>query len=339
MRVLVAGCGGASLGTEIIKSLNLAGKYKIYACDISEYAYGLYMNECENTFRIPSDEEQYLKSILRICRDNKIKIIIPGGEKPAEILRKSNSLFLSEKITVVLNNIEVCEICSDKKRTFDVLRKLNIAIPATYDKNSKQVKYPCIIKPAKDSGGSNFVFIAENETEKNLYVEYLDKNKKQPIIQEYISIEGGEYTVGVLSLLSGEIYGSICLKRVFYNKLSIMQQNEFGIISSGYTQGNIVINEKITKTAENIARQIGSTGPLNIQGRIKNGEFVPFEINPRFSASTYLRALAGFNEIDIYIRNIYGETNFEKKTIKEGYCGRSFTECFIEKENMHDSLD
>ncbi len=42
IRVMIAGIGGASLGTEIYKSLYLAGNYEIFGCDVSATAYGLY---------------------------------------------------------------------------------------------------------------------------------------------------------------------------------------------------------------------------------------------------------------------------------------------------------
>ena len=45
VRVMIAGIGGASLGTEIRKSLTLAGGYEIYGCDVSKTAYGLYEDE------------------------------------------------------------------------------------------------------------------------------------------------------------------------------------------------------------------------------------------------------------------------------------------------------
>ena len=60
--VLIAGIGGASLGTEILKSLILAGDYNIYGCDISEYAYGHYQPGFVKTFLV--DRENYIKLIL-----------------------------------------------------------------------------------------------------------------------------------------------------------------------------------------------------------------------------------------------------------------------------------
>jgi carbamoyl-phosphate synthase large subunit len=53
-----------------------------------------------------------------------------------------------------------------------------------------------------------------------------------------------------------------------------------------------------------IAEKLGSTGPLNFQGRMHNGKFYIFEINPRFSGTSFMRAMSGFNEADLWIKNL-----------------------------------
>ena len=77
---------------------------------------------------------------------------------------------------------------------------------------------------------------------------------------------------------------------------------------------------------------INSRGPINIQARVRNGQLIPFEINPRFSASTYLRTRAGFTEVDVFLRSvIHGETP-EKSAVVPGYYLRSLCETFVPKD-------
>ena len=72
-------------------------------------------------------------------------------------------------------------------------------------------------------------------------------------------------------------------------------------LSSGISQGAIVHFPELSREAETIATALGSNGPLNIQGRWDGVHFLPFEINPRFSGTTPIRAMAGFNEPEILI--------------------------------------
>jgi carbamoyl-phosphate synthase large subunit len=327
-KILVCGIAGASLGSEIIKSLIYADHYEVYGCDISPLAYGHWMNGVVKTFVVSHDN--YVNSILQFAVENDIKIIIPGGDAPAVLLSEAQAAINDNNITLVSNNQTVVSICSDKKKCNDALQIMKFATPKTFDaERIDEVDFePCIVKPAVDSGGSVFVFLVKNKQDAKIYCNYLKENGKSPIIQEYIPLDEGEFTIGVLSLQNGEIYSSIAIKRVFYNKLSVSMKSDLGLISSGYSQGFVDDFIDIRHQAENIAKSLGSTGPLNIQARVRNGVIIPFEINPRFSASTYLRTLAGFNEVDIYIRSILGKAIEFKPEIRNGCYLRSFTETY-----------
>ncbi|QJD85218.1 ATP-grasp domain-containing protein [Cohnella herbarum] len=342
IKVLVAGIGGASLGTEIIKTLICANSYKIYGCDISPYAFGHYVSDMEKTILIQSNN--YVQSVISICNEEGIKYVIPGGEQPLMLLNLNRNLLELNGIILVANSPEIIGMCSDKRKTFQVLSELGVEVPWTVGVTDiKQVKdliYPCIIKPSKGSGGSSDVYLASNKEEATLYINYLMINKKEIIVQEYVTHADGEFTVGVLSLSNGELVGSIGLKRLLNSKLSVLFNSEAGIISSGYTQGLIDDFPDIRSTAEKISKLINSRGPINIQGRIKKGKFVPFEINPRFSASTHLRTMAGFNEIDVLLKYMeFGQVSMPKQ-IKYGYYLRSFNEAFVAKGDIiSDQMD
>lgn len=107
-----------------------------------------------------------------------------------------------------------------------------------------------------------------------------------------------------------------------------------GLISSGFSQGLIDEFPEIREQAERIAIVLGSVGPINVQGRMRNGVLLPFEINPRFSASTYLRTLAGFNEIDVYLRALLNAEAPAPVQISPGYYLRSLSEVRVEKKEV-----
>jgi len=200
-------------------------------------------------------------------------------------------------------------VAGDKAVCFERLAALGIAIPETraiaHVDDIHGLPMPSIIKPSIASGGSSFVFFARTHEEASLYATYLLRNNLAPLAQAYIPEKNGEFTVGVLSSPNGITEGVIALRRSFNAKLSVMTRGTDFLISSGYTQGRIEAFPEVCATARKIAEGIGSRGPLNVQGRVDaDGQFVPFEINPRFSASTYLRTLAGFNEVDHFIRTL-----------------------------------
>lgn len=336
IRVMIAGVGGASLGTEIFKSLRLAGGYEIYGCDVSAIAYGLYEPGFAKTYRV--DRGNYVGSVLEACADSGTCCLIPGGEQPMSLLAEANDKLAKAGIRLLANAPEVIATFTDKAATFKRLAEHGISIPRTIVVNDVTdldfVGFPCIIKPTTGSGGSAAVFFAVGADEAMIYAEFIRRMGSFPIAQEYVDDREGEFTIGVLSLPNGHIAGSIALRRVLDAKLSVAYRGRGGIVSSGYSQGYIDEFPHLCRQAERIAAIIGSRGPINIQGRVRNGVLLPFEINPRFSASTYLRALAGFNEIDMLIRYVIKDEPPTRVVIKPGWYLRSLTENFVPKENV-----
>lgn len=334
--ILIAGIAGASLGTEIAKSLRLAGGYKILGCDISPFAFGHYSDLFDNTAVISS--ERYIEDLLAFCLVEKIAVIVPGANETLDIIVQSSSQFENRGIKIAANSLKVVSALSNKHLCFQELDRLGIEIPETKlvsDASSvSHLKYPCVIKPATGSGGSAYVFFARNADEASIYANYLVRNGRSPIAQTYIDHRSGEFTVGVLSAGDGSVVGAIAMKRMFASKLSVQMRSEEFLISSGYSQGYFDAYEGVCATAKQIADLVGSVGPLNIQGRINDvGNFIPFEINPRFSATTYLRALAGFNEIDYFIRALL-RLPLPTLTVRSGWCFRSLTETTVVSDGI-----
>jgi carbamoyl-phosphate synthase large subunit len=191
------------------------------------------------------------------------------------------------------------------------------------------VPHPCIVKPATGSGGSRLVFLATSAAESEAYVGLLTALGQTALVQEYVPLDEGEFTIGVLSLADGSVFGSVAMQRLFHAKLSVLFETAAGLVSSGYSQGLIDEFADLRAEAEQIAAALGSVGPLNIQARRRGGRLIPFEINPRFSASTYLRALAGFNEVDICLRHRLGGERPPVPAIRPGYYLRSLEQTFV----------
>ncbi len=81
-------------------------------------------------------------------------------------------------------------------------------------------------------------------------------------------------------------------------------------ISTGYSQGFIVNNRRVAGLCEQLAITLGSRGPLNVQLRLDGDRIVVFEVHPRFSGTTPIRADAGFNEPDVLLRNFLDGESF-----------------------------
>lgn len=349
IRVLLTGVGGGSIGGQICKALRQGRhRYMIVATNTDKIPLSASYADVSELVPLAYADE-YLDIILEILQRYDIQFLIPGSEPELVKLSQNRDKFEQSGVHLLTNSIEVISICLDKKLTFEHLEANGFQTPKTIEVTQVsegekvETDFPVIIKPAKGGSGSAATFLAQSSTELRFFVNYLLKFGYRVLVQEYIGTVDQEYTIGVLSLPNQELVGSIIMRRNIVqgmsNRLSLPNQTERSelgsilAISTGISQGSIVECPPIKSTAEAIARSLGSVGPLNIQGRWNGVQFVPFEINPRFSGTAPMRALAGFNEPEELI-NYYLNPDYTlvKPEIRYGEFTRGLVEFFAPYE-------
>lgn len=316
--ILITGTGGCGVGEGLYKSLESIEEYNIFACNSSDNSLFLF-NKPKNSFIVPvASAANFCETVISICKENDIKIVIPGSEPELLVFVNNRKLFYDQNIVILANTNEVINTFDNKWETFVKLSSLGVKTPDStlvledyefFERN----QFPLLVKPIIGNASKN-VFIVKNQTELDCICKYLSIKNIFFIIQEYIGSTDEEYTISVLSDFSGNYIGSMVLKR---------------ILSSGFSQF-IQCEEynELNLAAQNIALKINSRGPLNIQCRLKNDELYVFEINPRFSGTTPFRTLLGFNEANTLLKKVIeGIDIFDKSNIKYGSFGvRGFKE-------------
>jgi carbamoyl-phosphate synthase large subunit len=339
--VLVTGVGGAAVGNQVLKALRLAErKYRFVAADANQQ--NLKLARAGTGYVVPpASDPHYFDTILEICNKERVQIVVPGSEPESKLLIRFREKLRRSGILLLTNDARVIDLCMDKMATYQFLTDHGFPAPRSVLVESEAdlrvpAGYPLIVKPARDSGGSKNVFIAQKEDELLFFARYLLRYTHAVLIQEYVGTPEEEYTVGVLSGFDGELLGSVALRRFLCDALStrlaapnFTGRSDLGdelVVSSGFSHGTIQDFGEIRRKCEEIAVALGSRGPLNIQCRVANGVLFPFELNPRFSGSTSLRALTGFNEPDLLIRRELRGEKCPRPRFKEGVILRSLKE-------------
>jgi carbamoyl-phosphate synthase large subunit len=321
--VLLTGIGGGGHGEQILKALRLGReRYRILGTDIDQV--------CANRGLVdsfqkvpPVTDPGYLDVVLELAKRHGAVAIFHGSEAEMMVFGRNRNAIESEGYYLPVNPLEVLETCRDKARTSVFLRGMGFATPL-----SREISYmgdledfdlfPAIVKPSIGGGSAN-VFIAQSPGELRAFASYLLTLVPRFVVQEYIGTPDAEFTVGVLHAQDGTYLNSIAVKRIIGNALSVRSSapNRTGradlgerlVVSSGVSQGVVGRWPEVTRQCEAIAKALGPTAPINIQCRLVDGRVIPFEINPRFSGTTSLRAMAGYNEPDVLIRrDVLGET-------------------------------
>jgi carbamoyl-phosphate synthase large subunit len=321
INILVTAIGSGGLGEQTLKALELAthSNYNLFGTEVTE--------KCKNSELVTefmvlpyASDNSYLSHLIELCLRYNIDVLIPGSEIELSLISRNRVLFNEIGVFLAINSYSVIDTCMDKLATNSLLKKLGFSVPryetvSTYEHIETIDFYPVVVKPQFGGKGSSDVYIAQSITELKGLAMYLDltKHDRNFLIQEYIGTPADEYTVGILHSSSGELIDSIALNRDLSRGLSVRSSTinisgndtlgEKLVISSGISQGTIGKYAEVCHQCEDIASKLHSCGPLNIQCRFHDGKVWVFEINPRFSGTSSLRALVGFNEADLFIQN------------------------------------
>jgi carbamoyl-phosphate synthase large subunit len=325
--VLVTAVGGI-VGEGIVKSLKFANmdegspvKYKIIGVDMNDQAAGLY--RCDFGKLIPpASSTDYLESIMRIVRENDIRAIYVGSDiELVKLAHAKPELESNSNAVVISNPLDVIGAARDKWKTFQFLEKNNLpramsCLPEDKEKFMERYGFPLVVKP-REGYGSLFFNIVHNSDEMQYALDVIRRHGWRPVIQEYLNGTNQEFTSGVTIDKDGSyVMSSISLQK---------------FPKSGQTYKAFVDSfDPIRKSAEEVAIKLGARNAVNIQAKFDGNEAKVFEINPRFSATVPIRAIAGVNEPDIiYRNNVLGEQIHIEK-YKKILCLRYWNEIYVE---------
>ena len=322
--VLVLAVGG-NVSQGILKALAESSLHcRIIGSDVSALQMGLHTVNVGYIAPLANDPN-FLQWLIDICKREDVNIILSGCEPVIAVLAK-NREFIETNTNAVcpVNSMTIMEICDDKMNTCDWLKEKGIAYPdyaASEDvvavkALAERSGFPLIAKLRVGGGGQNIVIINDDED-----INYISR-KDGYVVQEYLGNDKSEYTVGCFSDRDGNLLGTIVLWR------ELLQGPTYRAVAGDYPD--------VLQEAECIANALRPIGPCNIQLRITDRGPVCFEINPRFSGTTPIRAHFGFNEADAAVRHfVFQETAPYLPDIKTGIALRYWNEIYIEQKAVH----
>ncbi|MBI2383229.1 MAG: ATP-grasp domain-containing protein [Gammaproteobacteria bacterium] len=336
--VLVTAIGGIGYGDQILKALRLvpAGRYRIVGADVR--------SECPQFAKVDAavtlpraDSPEYVDAVIAVCRDFDLRAAFIGCEPELKVVAQHRERFAAAGIFLPVNRPQMIAQCFDKAACMKAIEDAGFPTPrqvAVDDPSDLDAIdwFPVVVKPARQSGGSVDCFIAQDPGELYSLASYLHLGSagRSFMVQEYVGTPSDEYSVGILYDMNGQYLNSIAVRRDLGSLLNVKQKvpNRTGrtdlgpllAISSGVSHGEIGPYPEVATQCRAIADIFHPQGPINIQCRLVNGRVRVFEINPRFSGTTSLRAMVGYNEPDLLIRK-----HLCNEPIAEGFPFRSAT--------------
>ena len=313
-KVLVTGVGG-DIGQSLLKCLKDTDyEFSLLGCDIDPFAGGRAL--VEKFYQVPyaTDSENYLRFVTGLFESESVEYIFPTTEAEIEFFDINRELF-KNNATIFIHGHDIVKTFLDKYETALLLAENGLPSPKTYliEHYKDELDYPYILKPRKGHGGKNLILVNDAEAFK-----FFRSRLENYVVQENIGTPDEEYTVTIFS--TGKKSYSMALKRSLgYGSLSKVAQ--------------LITDSNLECLAEKIAAAVSLEGSLNIQCRKTNSGYVPFEVNPRFSSTVYVRHYFGFQDVKWWVDLKEGRTIEYKPRFKSGICVRTIGETFFDLQH------
>jgi len=323
-KVLVTGAG-ALLGQGIIKSLQRAGtEYEIVAVDPSPLSPGLFWAHRGYTVPLATDSN-FVRAIEQFLEREHPDIVLVGTDVELPVFAQERDRLEAEfSTTILVSPPDVVRIADDKYETFVFLNDAELNPPASALPESDgqlqrlidSVGFPLVVKPRVGARSAGVSLVNDEGELRHALV-----GRGGLVVQELAGDATDEYTSSVL-VFDGAPTASIVMRRDLRD----------GNTHRAYAESFPELNEFV----RNVAARLQPFGPVNFQFRTdRQGSPRIFEINARFSGATPLRALVGFNEVDLCIRHLlFGEPAVGPQKIREGVILRPLGEQFVSKEQI-----
>ena len=118
-----------SAGRRVSLVKNFQKHSKVFCCDMNP----VLSSACQVSdgyFKVPRvTDESYLDELMKICKENNIKIVIPTIDTELSILAKVKEKFLKEDIFLAVSSLEICDTFYLKTTTEKFFIKAGVNTP------------------------------------------------------------------------------------------------------------------------------------------------------------------------------------------------------------------
>lgn len=293
LKVLVTGAG-ALLGQGIIRSMQMSSlDAEIVTTDTSAMAAGLYWGVRGYLVPFIKDPRCWDRMQEIVALERPDAILIGTDIELPMFAERREALERDHATHVLVSSSKVVEIADDKYLTYRFFNDAGFdcpqsCLPEDREALIERAGFPLIVKP-RIGARSVGVSIVRNREE----LEQAIAGRQGLVLQECVGDDSVEYTAGAL-VFDGKCDATIVMRR------DLRDGNTFRAYVDDFPELNTMVARW--------AAALGPYGPVNFQFRLDHDNKPKvFEINGRFSGTTPLRALAGFNEVELCLRAmLYG---------------------------------
>lgn len=255
------------------KKLGVSGK--VIAVDTDPLAPALQV--ADRSYIVPPlESKEYIPSLVRICRDEQVRLIFPLIDPDIAVLAANRDELEGTGAKLASVPLWAAKITADKWETLGFFRSLDLITPMSWKAVKDipdDVNFPLFIKPRLGSAGKH-TFKVNDRRELGFFATYI----ADPIVQEFLT--GPEITSDVICDTDGKVLSVISRQRI---------EVRWGEVAKGVT----LYDPRIGDSCRKVAHALQARGPITVQCFMKDDSPVFSEINARLGGGAPLGIAAG----------------------------------------------
>jgi len=324
-RVLITGIGG-NVGQGVLKALRAGSEsYHIVGIDMEPLSAGFSL--VDSYYQTPrTGDPAFQKALEAIIRDDAIQAVYVCSPTELEFFAShKDELENKLAVTILVNPLSVVRTGSDKLKTAEFLRDHGFCFPETAtaaDENGIEALIakhglPVIVKPRTGFSSRNVFLLDSREKIRAAATLVPDL-----IVQRYLPDDRAEYTAATLSGADQKVRALIVFRR--------------DLIQGTTYRTELVEDSNLEREVVRITEALGAVGPCNLQFRVVEGNVYVFEINPRFSGTSGVRYLYGFNDCEMAFELLHLKSEVTQPALNKAVVLRYWNEICIRDAGFED---
>lgn len=302
MRCLVTAIGSMSSET-VVRTITRQSGTALIGCGIYPREWTAAARLIERFHQVPSakDSADYLKEVLRICKEERISHIIPLTDPEVDVISEGRHHFEATGVKICIPPQPAIRLARDKfaihQRFSDHPRIRPIPTTHLMDERATQLSWPLLAKPRFGRSSEGHVAVPNTAA---LQFHRSELRGEDYVIQPYF--HGDVYVVDVVRQIDGG--GCVAVTR----RELLRTTNGAGMTV------RMQPDHKCNALAMEAAEIIDLHGCVNLEFLVVDDRPLLMDINPRFSAGVAFSLMAGYDMVSNHLRCFSG-SQIEPATI------------------------
>lgn len=260
---------------------------------------------CDDTAILPQvQKDHYVQTLLEICTNFKIDIVIPLIDPELEILAPCRQQFSDAGVMLLISPPETIQMASDKYLTWQFAKENGLQAPQTFidlalaldQLTAGALNWPVVVKPRKGSASVDISICHDK-----LQLEAAFEATEAPMIQE---------------LVMGTEYGYDLFGDSGFNPISVYCKEKIAMRAGETDKAVSTADATLIEFGRKLLEGMKLFGPADVDVMVDKDGPKLLEINPRFGGGYPCSHLAGAD----FCKQIIALRNGEPLTPDIGAC-------------------